>query len=203
MSECCLLICQSVMKVQHEVVYFVFFMFYLNINVNRKRKETMKGDKLLGLPLQISAQFPDLPPLLEIEKNQSLSLLNTHFSISTTVPLLPSQVEVGAMHCRPAKPLPEVNRMSSYYSSPSPSLSDQHSCRGNVRPASLILPACAASLSHTTIIPTLHFHKVSSTLVLRQLTPHTFRMCSVSLPHCRTWSHGSQARAMRASSTLV
>ncbi|XP_050693895.1 UDP-glucosyltransferase 2-like [Eriocheir sinensis] len=57
--------------------------------------------------MEISAQFPDLPPLLEIEKNQSLSLLNTHFSISTTVPLLPSQVEVGAMHCRPAKPLPE------------------------------------------------------------------------------------------------
>ncbi|XP_050693306.1 UDP-glycosyltransferase UGT5-like isoform X3 [Eriocheir sinensis] len=57
--------------------------------------------------LIISAQFPDLPPLLEIERNQSLSLLNTHFSISTMVPLLPSQVEVGAMHCRPAKPLPE------------------------------------------------------------------------------------------------
>ncbi|XP_050693304.1 UDP-glycosyltransferase UGT5-like isoform X2 [Eriocheir sinensis] len=56
---------------------------------------------------EISAQFPDLPPLLEIERNQSLSLLNTHFSISTMVPLLPSQVEVGAMHCRPAKPLPE------------------------------------------------------------------------------------------------
>ncbi|XP_050692924.1 UDP-glycosyltransferase UGT5-like [Eriocheir sinensis] len=56
---------------------------------------------------EISAHFPDLPPLLEIEKNQSLSLLNSHFSMSTTVPLLPSQVEVGAMHCHPAKPLPE------------------------------------------------------------------------------------------------
>ncbi|XP_050693301.1 UDP-glycosyltransferase UGT5-like [Eriocheir sinensis] len=56
---------------------------------------------------EISAQFPDLPPLLEIERNQSLSLLNTHFSISTTVPLLPSQVEVGAMHCRPGRALSE------------------------------------------------------------------------------------------------
>ncbi|KAG0719706.1 UDP-glucuronosyltransferase 2B14 [Chionoecetes opilio] len=55
----------------------------------------------------ISAHFPDLPPLLEIERNQSLSLINTHFSIDTPVPLLPSQVEVGAMHCRPAKPLPK------------------------------------------------------------------------------------------------
>ncbi|XP_050729340.1 UDP-glycosyltransferase UGT5-like isoform X2 [Eriocheir sinensis] len=56
---------------------------------------------------EISAQFPDLPPLLEIERNQSLTLLNTHFTITNAVPLLPSQVEVGAMHCRPAKPLPE------------------------------------------------------------------------------------------------
>ncbi|XP_063840845.1 UDP-glycosyltransferase UGT5-like isoform X2 [Scylla paramamosain] len=56
---------------------------------------------------EISAKFPDLPPLLEIERNQSLTLVNTHFSITTPVPLLPSQVEVGAMHCRPAKPLPQ------------------------------------------------------------------------------------------------
>ncbi|MPC53573.1 UDP-glucuronosyltransferase 2B14 [Portunus trituberculatus] len=55
----------------------------------------------------ISAQFPDLPPLLDIERNQSLTLINTHFSITTPVPLLPSQVEVGGMHCRPAKPLPQ------------------------------------------------------------------------------------------------
>ena len=58
---------------------------------------------------QISAQFPDLPPLLEIERNQSLTLMNTHFSIDIPMPLLPSQVEVGAMHCRPAKPLPQAS----------------------------------------------------------------------------------------------
>ncbi|KAG0693714.1 UDP-glucuronosyltransferase 2B20 [Chionoecetes opilio] len=61
----------------------------------------------ISLSFQISAQFPDLPPLLEIERNQSLTLMNTHFSIDTPLPLLPSQVEVGAMHCRPAKPLPK------------------------------------------------------------------------------------------------
>ncbi|MPC72427.1 UDP-glucuronosyltransferase 2B14 [Portunus trituberculatus] len=44
---------------------------------------------------------------MDIERNQSLTLMNTHFSISTPMPLLPSQVEVGAMHCRPAKPLPQ------------------------------------------------------------------------------------------------
>ncbi|XP_045130167.1 UDP-glycosyltransferase UGT5-like isoform X2 [Portunus trituberculatus] len=56
---------------------------------------------------QIWQHFPDLPPLMDIERNQSLTLMNTHFSISTPMPLLPSQVEVGAMHCRPAKPLPQ------------------------------------------------------------------------------------------------
>ncbi|KAK8724684.1 hypothetical protein OTU49_011220 [Cherax quadricarinatus] len=55
---------------------------------------------------EISAQFPELPLLLDLERNVSLSLLNSHFSISTPLPLMPSQVEVGAMHCRPAKPLP-------------------------------------------------------------------------------------------------
>ncbi|XP_042233281.1 UDP-glycosyltransferase UGT5-like [Homarus americanus] len=56
---------------------------------------------------EISAQFPELPPLLDLERNMSLALLNSHFTISKTVPLLPSQVEVGAMHCRPANPLPQ------------------------------------------------------------------------------------------------
>ncbi|XP_064113058.1 UDP-glycosyltransferase UGT5-like [Macrobrachium nipponense] len=56
---------------------------------------------------EIDKHFPDFPPLLEIERNQSLTLMNSHFSMDTTYPLLPSQKEVGAMHCRPAKPLPE------------------------------------------------------------------------------------------------
>lgn len=56
---------------------------------------------------EISAVFPDLPPLLELEKNQSLTLINRHFSMDMTLPLLPSQIEVGAIHCRPAKPLPK------------------------------------------------------------------------------------------------
>ncbi|XP_037792841.1 uncharacterized protein LOC119588212 [Penaeus monodon] len=56
---------------------------------------------------EISAQFPDLPSLLDIERNQSLTLMNSHFTMNDVLPLLPSQVEVGAMHCRPGKPLPE------------------------------------------------------------------------------------------------
>nr|XP_027216416.1 2-hydroxyacylsphingosine 1-beta-galactosyltransferase-like [Penaeus vannamei] len=48
--------------------------------------------------------LPGLPPLLDIERNQSLTLINSHFSIDVAVPLLPSQVAVGAIHCRPANP---------------------------------------------------------------------------------------------------
>ncbi|XP_069179905.1 UDP-glycosyltransferase UGT5-like isoform X2 [Procambarus clarkii] len=64
----------------------------------------------LYLPMvqkEISAQFPELPPLLDLERNMSLALINTHFSIGIPLPLLPSQVEVGGMHCRPASPLPQ------------------------------------------------------------------------------------------------
>nr|XP_027223424.1 2-hydroxyacylsphingosine 1-beta-galactosyltransferase-like [Penaeus vannamei] len=56
---------------------------------------------------EISDIFPDLPPLLDIERNQSLTLINSHFSMDVAVPLLPSQVAVGAIHCRPANPLPK------------------------------------------------------------------------------------------------
>ncbi|XP_076042881.1 UDP-glycosyltransferase UGT5-like isoform X2 [Oratosquilla oratoria] len=56
---------------------------------------------------EINKHFPDLPPILELEKNVSLSLINSHYSLDMTQPLLPSQIEVGAMHCRPGKPLPK------------------------------------------------------------------------------------------------
>ncbi|XP_069950947.1 UDP-glycosyltransferase UGT5 isoform X2 [Cherax quadricarinatus] len=56
---------------------------------------------------EVSVYFPELPPLLEIERNISLSLINSHLGNSIPVPLLPSQVEVGPMHCVPGQPLPE------------------------------------------------------------------------------------------------
>ncbi|RXG53455.1 UDP-glucuronosyltransferase 2B14 [Armadillidium vulgare] len=55
----------------------------------------------------LSERFPDLPPLAEIEKGISLVLANTHYSLDIPLPLLPSQVEVGGMHCHPAKKLPK------------------------------------------------------------------------------------------------
>lgn len=43
--------------------------------------------------------------LAEVEKNVSLVLVNSHYSLGHPRPLSPNVVEVGAMHCRPARPL--------------------------------------------------------------------------------------------------
>ena len=50
-----------------------------------------------------------LPGAVEIERNASLVLTNSHFVLNWPIPALPSLVEVGGMHCRPSKPLPKVN----------------------------------------------------------------------------------------------
>ncbi|XP_053634292.1 UDP-glycosyltransferase UGT5 [Cherax quadricarinatus] len=62
---------------------------------------------LPALQKEISEKFPEFPLLIDISRNQSLTLMNSHFTFSMSYPLLPSQVEVGALHCRPGKPLPQ------------------------------------------------------------------------------------------------
>ena len=52
--------------------------------------------------------FPNLPPLLEIERNQSLVLINSHFSHVAPLPVLPCQVDIGGIHIRKPQPLPKV-----------------------------------------------------------------------------------------------
>ncbi|CAL4065734.1 unnamed protein product [Meganyctiphanes norvegica] len=60
-----------------------------------------------GIETELAKHFPNLPSMLEIERNQSLVLMNSHISMDMAYPLLPNQVEVGGMHLRPAKTLPE------------------------------------------------------------------------------------------------
>ena len=50
----------------------------------------------------------DMPPADEILGNMSLILSNSHFSYNTPTPTLPDLVEIGAIHCRPGRELPEV-----------------------------------------------------------------------------------------------
>ncbi|KAF2360184.1 UDP-glucuronosyl/UDP-glucosyltransferase [Trinorchestia longiramus] len=57
--------------------------------------------------VEISKRFPDLPSLYELGRNMSLMFINSHYSITTPLPLLPNQVEVGGLHIAPSKPLPK------------------------------------------------------------------------------------------------
>ncbi|XP_076063299.1 UDP-glucosyltransferase 2-like [Oratosquilla oratoria] len=57
--------------------------------------------------IEISKQFPKLPPLRDLERNVSLVLFNSHYVHDLSYPVLPSQIPVGGMHCRPSEPLPQ------------------------------------------------------------------------------------------------
>ncbi len=48
---------------------------------------------------------PNAPPFIEMEKNISLVFTNSHPSFSYPRTLPPQVIEVGGLHCRPAKPL--------------------------------------------------------------------------------------------------
>ena len=50
----------------------------------------------------------DVPGVDEILANISLILTNQHFSFNFPRPTLPDVVEIGAIHCRPGRPLPKV-----------------------------------------------------------------------------------------------
>jgi len=50
---------------------------------------------------------PDIPSVDVILGNMSLVFSNAHFSFNFPRPTLPDVVEIGAIHCRPGKPLPK------------------------------------------------------------------------------------------------
>jgi glucuronosyltransferase len=72
------------------------------------------GRQLFHLPRQNAAMqkyfnYTDsLPPVWELENKTSLVLLNTHHSLSYPKPLMPNYVQVGGMHVKPPKKLPQV-----------------------------------------------------------------------------------------------
>lgn len=50
----------------------------------------------------------EIPHPQELAKNVSVVLQNGHVTVSHAQPFLPNVIEVGGVHCRPSKPLPEV-----------------------------------------------------------------------------------------------
>ena len=75
------------------------------------------GRQLIHLPRQNAAlhkyfNYTDnLPPVWELEYKTSLVLLNTHYSLSYPKPLMPNYVQVGGMHVKPPKKLPQVRNV--------------------------------------------------------------------------------------------
>lgn len=53
----------------------------------------------------------DLPSISELETSTALILLNNHFSLSYPKPLMPNMVQVGGMHIKQPKELPEVKNI--------------------------------------------------------------------------------------------
>lgn len=58
------------------------------------------------LPIVRKHGLPDCPPLEDIAKNVTVVFTNTHPSFTYPRSLPPQVVEIGGIHCRPAKPLP-------------------------------------------------------------------------------------------------
>jgi glucuronosyltransferase len=56
-----------------------------------------------------------IPSIWELQKSTALILLNSHFSISYSRPLMPNMVEVGGMHIAPPKKLSTVSRHAIQY----------------------------------------------------------------------------------------
>jgi len=57
--------------------------------------------------------FPDARPAEKIQQDAALCLVNLDRATSTPRSLPPTFIPVGAMHCRPAQPLPKVSKLFS------------------------------------------------------------------------------------------
>lgn len=51
----------------------------------------------------------DVPPIYEMSKNVSFILQNGHTTVTYPRPYLPNVAEIACIHCKRAKPLPDVS----------------------------------------------------------------------------------------------
>jgi glucuronosyltransferase len=75
------------------------------------------GRQLIHVPKQNAAMqkyfnYTDsLPPVWELEYKTSLVLINNHHSFGYPKPLMPNYVQVGGMHVKPPKKVPQVRNV--------------------------------------------------------------------------------------------
>ena len=84
------------------------------INILQAELLTLVGEYFVFGPLEerMRIDMPNMRPLSEIKKDTSLLLMNIDPSTSWPRSLPPSIIPLGALHARPAKPLPEVPQFS-------------------------------------------------------------------------------------------
>jgi glucuronosyltransferase len=58
--------------------------------------------------------FPNSRPIIEIERDAQLCILNSHPATAWTRPLTQNVIPIPALHTRPAKSLPEVRTLTSH-----------------------------------------------------------------------------------------
>ncbi|KAK9870194.1 hypothetical protein WA026_006278 [Henosepilachna vigintioctopunctata] len=99
------------------MVYVPNIMFPVFPNTFIKRLYTVT----VNIAMQLSIKFfiypsqreilrkylPECPPLEDIQKNVSLVLLNSHFSIEPPRPLVPNAIQIGGFHLDQKKKLPQ------------------------------------------------------------------------------------------------
>jgi glucuronosyltransferase len=75
------------------------------------------GRQLIHVPKQNAVMqkhfnyTDNFPPVWELEYKTSLVFLNSHYSLSYPKPLMPNYVQVGGMHVKPPKKLPQVSHL--------------------------------------------------------------------------------------------
>ena len=80
------------------------------INTLQAELVSLFTDWFVMQPLEkrLRLDMPDARPLLELRGEASLLMINSHPATDWPRQLPPSVIPIGALHTRPAKPLPEV-----------------------------------------------------------------------------------------------
>lgn len=83
-------------RLQNTIIYLVALMMYDEFSL---RRSTQVMRNILG----VQDEF-----LYDLTKNTSVLFVNTHFSLSAPIPLVPAVVDIGGIHIRPSETLPKV-----------------------------------------------------------------------------------------------
>lgn len=89
----------------------LYHYFVLMLYINSRKNDNEISQDWLG---------PGVPPLEDITKNTSLIFTNSHFSFTPLIPQPPGVVEIGGIHIKHARKLPEVSRLCTLFINKSP-----------------------------------------------------------------------------------